>query len=68
MTLTKQKDIKSIKIGDLIYDGVRYKKVIEVYKYSVLTLDSWENAYGTFFSNEFITKEELLDDYYTLIN
>lgn len=68
MTQTKHKDIKNIKQGDFIYDGVRYKKVIEVRKNIILILDSWENAYGTFFNMEFIPKKELLNDYYTLIN
>ena len=67
MTQTKQKDIKSIKKGDIIYNRLRYKKVIEVYKDRVLTYDSWKNSYGTFFDKEFITNEELLNDIFTLI-
>lgn len=68
MTLTKQKDIKKIKVGDFIYEPFWYGEVTKVYKSGVLVLHSWENWAGTFHENKFITYRELLDGDYKLIN
>lgn len=64
----KQKDICVIKEGDLIYDGVRYKKVEALGRDGVLLYDSWQTYVGKMHSYNFVSCKELENDNYKLIN
>lgn len=63
----KKSDLKKIEEGSYIYDGIDGYEVTKVYKSGVQYLHEWKNYYGRFWEYNFVTYEELLEDYWEVI-
>lgn len=63
----KKSDLKKIEEGSYIYDGIFGYEVTKVYKSGVQYLYEWKNYHGRFWEYNFVKYEELLKDYWELI-
>lgn len=63
----KKSDLKKIEEGSYIYDGIDGYEVTKVYKSGVQYLYEWENDWGKFGKCYFVSYEELLEDYWEVI-
>lgn len=63
----KKSDLKKLKEGSCIYDGIDGYEVTKIYKSRVQYYHEWKNDWGEFGKFYFVSYAELLNGYWKVI-